>query len=94
VWERLVGRRNAKRSSGASAPLSGALGRVGGLLGHKETKKHARTDFGGPVGLVFLGALAVVATVSVVLVLRRRAASAGSPVVDPNEEAIEPNEQP
>jgi hypothetical protein len=91
VWERL-GRRNAKRR-GESAPLSGALGRVGGLFGHKETK-HARTDFGGPVGLVFLGVLSVVAAVSVVLVLRRRAASAGSPVDDSNEEAIEPNEQP
>jgi hypothetical protein len=92
MWERL-GRRNAKRS-GAAAPRSGALGRVGGILGRQQTK-HARTTYGGPVGLGLLGALAVVATVSLVLVLRRRAARRGSPVEEEaNEEAIEPNEQP
>jgi nitrate/nitrite transporter NarK len=90
MWERL-GRRNAKRS-GPAAPLSGAIGRVGGLFGRQETK-HARTTYGGPVGLGLLGALAVVATVSVVLVLRRRAARRSSPVEESNEEAIEPNEE-
>jgi hypothetical protein len=94
MWER-IGRRNAKRGGAAAAPLSGALGRVGGLFGRQETKKHARTTYGGPVGLGLLGALAVVATVSLVLVLRRRAARRGSPVEEEaNEEAIEPNEQP
>jgi hypothetical protein len=92
MWERL-GRRNDRRS-GAAAPLSGALGRVGGLFGRQETKKHARSPYGGPVGLGLLGALTVVATVSVVLVLRRRAARQSSPVEESNEEAIEPNEQP
>jgi hypothetical protein len=91
MWERL-GRRNAKRSGGAEAPLSGALSRVGGLFGRQETKKHVRTTYGGPVGLG-LGALAVVATVSLVLVLRRRAARQGSPVEESNEEAIEANEE-
>jgi hypothetical protein len=91
MWERL-GRRNAKRS-GAEAPLSGALSRVGGLFGRQETKKHVRTTYGGPVGLGLLGALAVVATVSIVLVLRRRAARQGSPVEESNEEAIEANEE-
>jgi nitrate/nitrite transporter NarK len=92
MWERL-GRRNAKRS-GPAAPLSGAIGRVGGLFGRQETKKHARTTYRGPVGLGLLGALAVVATVSVVLVLRRRAARRSSPVEEEsNEEAIEPNEE-
>jgi hypothetical protein len=92
MWERLV-RRNAKRS-GPAAPLSGALGRVEGLFGRQETKKHVRTTYGGPVGLGFLGALAVGATVSlVVLVLRRRAARRGSLVEESNEEAIEPNEE-
>jgi hypothetical protein len=90
MWERL-GRRNAKRS-GAEASLSGALSRVGGLFECQETKKHVRTTYGGPLGLV-LGALAVVATVSLVLVLRRRAARQGSPVEGPNEEAIEANEE-
>ena len=92
MWERL-GRRNAKRS-GASAPLSSVLlGRVGGLFGRQETKKRVQTPYGGPLGLG-LGALAIVATVSlVVLVLRRRAARRGSPVEESNEEAIEANEQ-
>jgi hypothetical protein len=90
MWERL-GRRNAKRS-GAEAPLSGALSRVGGLFERQETKKHVRTTYGGPLGLG-LGALAVVATVSLVLVLRRRAARQGSPVEESNEEAIEANEE-
>jgi hypothetical protein len=88
MWERL-GRRNAKRS-GAEAPLSGALSRVGGLFERQETKKHVRTTYGGPL---VLGALAVVATVSIVLVLRRRAARQGSPVEESNEEAIEANEE-
>jgi hypothetical protein len=92
MWERL-GRRNAKRSSGRVAPLSGAIGRVGGLSGHKETKKHAPPTYGGPVGLGLVGALAVVATVSVVLVLRRRAARRSSPVEESNGEAIEANEE-
>ena len=78
MWER-IGRRHAKRSGGAAAPLSGALGRVGGLLGRQETK-HTRTTHGGPAGLGLLGTLALVATVSVVLVLRRRAARRSSPV--------------
>jgi nitrate/nitrite transporter NarK len=92
MWQRR-GRRNAKRS-GAAAPLSGALGRVGGLFGRQETKKHVRTTtYGGPVGLGLLGALALVATVSIVLVLRRRAARQGSPVEESNDEAIEANEE-
>jgi hypothetical protein len=96
MWER-IGRRNAKRSGGAAAPLSGALGRVGGLLGRQETK-HTRTTHGRPVRLGLLGALALVATVSVVLVLRRRAARRDIPVVEEesNEEsagAVEGNER-
>jgi hypothetical protein len=91
VWERL-GRRDTKRR-GAAAPLSGALGRVGGVFGHKEPK-HARTNYGGPAGLGLLGVLALVAAVSVVLVLRRRAARRDSLLEESNEEAIEPNEQP
>ena len=86
MWER-IGRRNDKRSGGAAAPLSGALGRVGGLFGRQETKKHVRTTHGRPVGLGLLGALALVGTVSVVLVLRRRAARRSSPVEESNEEA-------
>jgi hypothetical protein len=86
MWER-IGRRNAKRSGGAAAPLSGALVRMGGLLGRQETK-HIRTTHGRPVGLGLLGALALVATVSVVLVLRRRAARRDIPVEqEANEEA-------
>ena len=93
MWERL-GRRNAKRSGDAAAPLSGALSRVGGLFERQETKKHVRTTYGGPLGLgLGLGALAVVATVSLVLVLRRRAARQGSPVEELNEEVIEANEE-
>jgi hypothetical protein len=94
MWER-IGRRHANRSGGAAAPLSGALGRVGGLLGRQETK-HTRTTHGGPVGLGLLGVLALVATVSVVLVLRRRAARRGSPEEETNEEAggaVEGNER-
>ena len=91
MWERL-GRRNAKHR-GASASLSGALGRVGGLFGRQETKRRVQTPYGGPLGLG-LGALAIVAMVSlVVLVLRRRAARRGSPVEESNEEAIEANEE-
>jgi hypothetical protein len=48
------------------------------------------------VGLGLLGALALVATVSVVLVLRRRAASASSAAEESNEEAagtVEGNER-
>ena len=87
MWER-IGRRHAKRSGGAAAPLSGALGRVGGLLGRQETK-HTRTTHGGPVELGLLGVLALVATVSIVWVVRRRAARRDIPVVEEeaNEEA-------
>jgi hypothetical protein len=86
MWER-IGRRNAKRSGGAAAPLSGALGRMGGPLGRQETK-HTRTTHGRPVRLGLLGALALVATVSIVLVLRRRAARRDIPVEEEsNEEA-------
>jgi hypothetical protein len=91
MWERL-GRKNAKRS-GAAALLSGALGRVGGLFGRQETKKPVQTTYGGPLGLGLL-ALAVVATVSLVLVLRRRSARRGSHIEESNEEAIEANEEP
>jgi hypothetical protein len=90
MWGR-IGRMNTKRRR-AAAPLSSALGRVGGLFGRQETK-HARTFYSGHWGLG-LGALAVVAAVSLVLVLRRRAARRGSPVEDSNEEAIEANEEP
>ena len=93
MWQRL-GRRNANKHSGATAPLSGALGRVGGLFGGQETKKHVRTTtYGGPVGLGLLGALALVATVSIVLVLSRRAARRGNFVEESNGEPIEANEE-
>lgn len=93
MWQRL-GRRNANERSSAAAPLSGALSRVGRPFGRQETK-HVRATYGGPVGLG-LGALALVATVSVVLVLRRRAARRSSPVEESNEEAagtVEGNER-
>ena len=87
MWQRL-GRRSANKRSSAAAPLSGALSRVGRPFGRQETKHVRTTTYGGPVGLGLLGALALVATVSVVLVLRRRAASASSPVEEEaNEEA-------
>ena len=95
MWQRL-GRRNANKRSSAAAPLSGALSRVGRPFGRQETKHVRATTYGGPVGLGLLGALALVATVSVVLVLRRRAASASSPVEESNEEAagtVEGNER-
>jgi hypothetical protein len=91
MWQRL-GQRNAKPS--ASAPPSNALSRVGRPFVRRETK-HVRTTYGGSVGLG-LGALALVATVSVVLVLRRRAARRSSPVEESNEEAagtVEGNER-
>ena len=84
MWQRL-GQRNAKRSS-AAGPLSGALSRAGRPFGRQETKHVRRTTYGGPVSLG-LGALVLVATVSVVLVLRRRAAHRSSPVEESNEEA-------
>ncbi len=84
MWQRL-GRRNAKRSS-AAVPLSNALSRAGRPFGRQETKHVRTTTYGGPVSLG-LGALALVATVSVVLVLRRRAARRSSPVEESNEEA-------
>jgi hypothetical protein len=84
MWQRL-GRKNANKRSSAAAPLSGALSRVGRPFGRQETK-HRRTTYGGPVGLL---ALALVATVSVVLVLRRRAARRSSPVEESNEEAVD-----
>lgn len=78
------GRRNTKRSEAAD-PLSGALERVGGLFKRQETKR-ARTSYGGSVG-IRVGALAVVATMVLVLVLRRRVARQGSPIEETNEEA-------
>ena len=95
MWQRL-GRRNANKRSSAAAPLSGALSRVGRPFGRQETKHVRTTTYGGPVGLGLLGALALVATVSVVLVLRRRAARRSSPVEESNEEAagtVEGNER-
>lgn len=95
MWQRL-GRRSANKRSSAAAPLSGALSRVGRPFGRQETKHVRATTYGGPVGLGLLGALALVATVSVVLVLRRRAASASSAVGESNEEAagtVEGNER-
>jgi len=95
MWQRL-GRRSASKRSSAAAPLSGALSRVGRPFGRQETKHVRTTTYGGPVGLGLLGALALVATVSVVLVLRRRAASASSAVEESNEEAagtVEGNER-
>jgi hypothetical protein len=92
MWQRL-GQRNAKPS--ASAPPSNALSRAGRPFVRQETK-HVRTTYGGPVWLGLLGALALVATVSVVLVLRRRAARRSSPVEESNEEAagtVEGNER-
>ena len=93
MWQRL-GRRNANKRSSAAAPLSGALSRVARPFRRQEAK-HVRTTYGGPVWLG-LGALALVATVSVVLVLRRRAARRSSPVEESNEEAagrVEGNER-
>ena len=83
MWERLR-RRNTERS-GVAAPLSGALSRVGGPFVRQETK-HVRTTYGGPVWLGLLGALALVATVSVVSVLRRRAAHPSSPLAEESDE--------
>ena len=95
MWQRL-GRRSANKRSSAAAPLSGALSRVGRPFGRQETKHVRATAYGGPVGLGLLGALALVATVSVVLVLRRRAARRSSAVGESNEEAagtVEGNER-
>jgi hypothetical protein len=84
-----VGRRNTKRSRAAD-PLSGTLGRVGGLLGRQEEEtKRTRTSYSGSVGLG-VGALLVVATISLVLILRRRAARQGSPIEETNEETNGP----
>ena len=94
MWQRL-GRRNANKRSSAAAPLSGALSRVGRPFGRQETKHVRTTTYGGPV-VLGLGALALVATVSVVLVLRRRAARRSSAVEESNEEAagtVEGNER-
>jgi hypothetical protein len=85
MWGR-VGRRNSKRSKAVGPPF-GALGRVGALFGRQETER-ARTPYGGTLG-VGIGALAVVATISLVLLLRRRAARQGSPTEETNEEANE-----
>ena len=85
MWGR-VGRRNAKRSKAVGPPL-GALGRVGTLFGRQETKP-ARTPYGGALGLG-IGALAVVATISLVLLLRRRAARQDNLIEEANEEANE-----
>jgi hypothetical protein len=85
MWER-VGRRNPKRSKAVESPL-GALGRVGALFGHQETER-ARRPYGGALGLG-IGALAVVATISLVLLLRRRAARQESPIEETNEQTNE-----
>jgi hypothetical protein len=92
MWQRL-GRRNANKHSGATAPLSGALGRVGTIRAPRETKHVRTTTYGGPVGLGLLGALALVAMVSLVSVLRRRAARRGNFVEESNGELIEANEE-
>jgi hypothetical protein len=60
---------------------------VGALFGHQETER-ARRPYGGALGLG-IGALAVVATISLVLLLRRRAARHDSLIEETNEEMNE-----
>jgi hypothetical protein len=85
MWGR-VGRRNAKRSKAVGPPL-GALGRVVTLFGREKTRP-ARTPYGGALGLG-IGALAVVATISLVMLLRRRAARQDNLIEEANEEISE-----
>jgi hypothetical protein len=86
MWGRFGQKRNIKRR-GAADPFSIALEKVGGLFRRQQTKR-TRTSYGRPVGLG-VGALIVVATLSLVFVLRRRAARQGAPSEGTNEEANE-----
>jgi hypothetical protein len=70
MWERF-GMRSTKRSEGEKLPF-GAVVKVRGRLGRPETK-YAQSTHSRAVGLG-VGALAAVATISFLLLLRRRAA--------------------
>jgi hypothetical protein len=89
MWRQL-GRRSTKRGEAVKPPF-GVLGKVWERFGRQETG-HARTTYGKALGLG-VGALAVVATISLLLLLRRRATSQGSSTEETNEEVNEESEE-
>ena len=84
------GRRSAKRSEGMKA-LFGDLQKVRGRFGRQGTKQ-AQPNYGVAVGLG-VGALALLTTMAVLLVLRRRAARQGGSTEEVNEEVNIENEE-
>jgi hypothetical protein len=81
--------RGSKRSEAVERHF-GALGKVRERLGRQETRR-VRTPYGGALGLG-IGALAVVAMISLVLLLRRRAANQGSSLDEVVNEEVENEE--
>ena len=67
------GGRNTKRSGGAVALPFGALEKARVRFGRPETRQ-AQGAFGGAVG-IGVGAVAIAATIALVLLLRRRSAA-------------------
>lgn len=68
-----LGRRSTKRSGGAVALPFGTLEKARGRFGRPETRQ-AQGAFGGAVG-IGVGAVAIAATIALVLLLRRRSAA-------------------
>ena len=82
MWERF-GMKSTKRSEGEKLPF-GTLGKMRGRLGRQGTK-HAQMRYSRAVGFG-VGALAVVATIALLLLLRQRAMRNSNSSEELNEE--------
>jgi hypothetical protein len=89
MWGRFG--RSSSRDSEALNSRFGALANLRGRFGRQEPK-HEQPTYGGAVGLG-VGALAVLAAISLLLLLRRRSRRRGNSTEEVNEEVTAENEE-